>query len=181
MDWITKRQQYRRSSTCTGTWSSAERRRLEAVTLNLKHQTLLLIIYFAFRWRRCVHVRRHLLTCNMGTTCGYMARCHVHIVMIGDCTRSANTGPGEWQGAGEGVWRPSPDGDWGQGRSPDSSPGVYLDIYTGYLLFGIYLDIYTVYLLPGIYLDIYTVYLLRVSTALGFKKILSPGWWLDGT
>ena len=104
----------------------------------------------------------------MGTTCGYMARCHVHIVMIGDCTRSANTGPGEWQGAGEGVWRPSPDGDRGQGRSPDSSPGIYLDIYT-------------VYLLPGIYLDIYTVYLLRVSTALGFKKILSPGWWLDGT
>ena len=38
----------------------------------------------------------------MGTTCGYMARCHVHIVMIGDCTRSAKTGPGEWQGAGEG-------------------------------------------------------------------------------
>ena len=70
------------------------------------------------------------------------------MMMIGDCTKSAKTVPdtGLGQESGRGrvklVSRPSPDGDRGQGRSRDSSPGIYLDIYT--------------------------VYLLRVSTALGF-------------
>ena len=99
--------------------------------------------------------------------------------MIGDFRRSPKTvsatGLGQESGRGRERVSGNPVLMETGVRADDSSPGIYLNIYTLYLLpviylhrylhsvstAGIYLEIYKVYLLPVIYLDIYTtMYLL---------------------
>ena len=80
-------------------------------------------------------------------------------MVIGDCRRSAKTvsatGLGQESGRGRARVSGNPVLMETGVRADHSSPGIYLDIYTGYLLPVIYLDISTVYLLPG-YIQIST-------------------------